>query len=319
MRLGALVALVWLAGGCGLLVDFGSEGSDSPDAGPGTGTLDGGAPDGRATRDAAGPSDGRDEGSARDASVDGGDSGPVFGSCKELLEAGMTEDREYVITVGGVPITVYCDMTNGGWTRVVLVSPAEGCIDELPLRAGEGVCAPPPPPVGCDNSDDPRTTRLVLSVPLDSYSQIRGTARGRQYGTADAFAFGGTIDQEYVDGVSITVGSPREHVWTYAVGLFDNAGITDHQICPCGDGRGTPAPAFVGTSYHCDSGNEYPFSLLCEWHAPTLWSDGGTCGPRSDPWFEVAVGSRSDPIEVRVMASQDDEDIGIELLELYAM
>ena len=31
-----------------------------------------------------------------------------------------------------------------------------------------------------------------------------------------------SLDGVYVDGMSITTGSPRKHVWTYAVGLNDD-------------------------------------------------------------------------------------------------
>ena len=42
---------------------------------------------------------------------------------------------------------------------------------------------------------------------------------------------GQTIDGYYVEGISITYGNPRQHIWTYAVGrhsnriaVFDRAG-----------------------------------------------------------------------------------------------
>ena len=31
-----------------------------------------------------------------------------------------------------------------------------------------------------------------------------------------------SIDGVYVDSISITIGSPRRHVWTYAVGISDD-------------------------------------------------------------------------------------------------
>ena len=51
-----------------------------------------------------------------------------------------------------------------------------------------------------------------------------------------------TIDGNYIDGLSITYGNPRQHIWTYATGAFDNGEIR----CPC-DGTGGTTPSFVGT------------------------------------------------------------------------
>ena len=58
------------------------------------------------------------------------------------------------------------------------------------------------------------------------YSRVCGMAVGYQKGSPDAFAALGhssrSINGPYVDGVSITYGSPaRKHIWTYAVGFSD--------------------------------------------------------------------------------------------------
>ena len=53
--------------------------------------------------------------------------------------------------------------------------------------------------------------------------------RGYQKGSSDAFAgsLGSTIDGPYVDGVSITRGSPRQLIWTYAI---DRLAVSDENI-----------------------------------------------------------------------------------------
>ena len=54
------------------------------------------------------------------------------------------------------------------------------------------------------------------------YTKICGKAIGYQYGHTDAFAgLHGNIDQVYVDGLSITHGTPRQHLWTYAAAVRD--------------------------------------------------------------------------------------------------
>ena len=49
-----------------------------------------------------------------------------------------------------------------------------------------------------------------------SYQRVCGRVRGYQKGTTGAFLAGGDIDDSYVDGLSITHGSPCQHIWTYA-------------------------------------------------------------------------------------------------------
>ena len=49
------------------------------------------------------------------------------------------------------------------------------------------------------------------------YNEIAGAIRGYQKGTTDAFqasSHGKGINDAYVDGISITIGNPRQHVWT---------------------------------------------------------------------------------------------------------
>ena len=64
---------------------------------------------------------------------------------------------------------------------------------------------------------------------------------------------GQTINGWYADGLLITYSSPRHHIWTYAVGLYDNQTYTYN--CPCVAGGGTAPPSFVGTNYYCESVN----------------------------------------------------------------
>ena len=70
-----------------------------------------------------------------------------------------------------------------------------------------------------------------------SYENICGQAKAYQKGQTDAFnaqrnAKKPSIDDAYVDGVSITIGSPRKHVWTYAAGISDDFDVTCC-TCPC--------------------------------------------------------------------------------------
>ena len=56
-----------------------------------------------------------------------------------------------------------------------------------------------------------------------TYNRVCGQAIGYQKGTPDGFLPPDDINTYYVDGFSITYGSPRKHTWTYAGGVLDNA------------------------------------------------------------------------------------------------
>ena len=59
-----------------------------------------------------------------------------------------------------------------------------------------------------------------------SYSQICGRVVGYQYASPDAAdnrqGYINDINLYYVDGVSITHGSPRRHVWTLMGGVYQS-------------------------------------------------------------------------------------------------
>ena len=98
-----------------------------------------------------------------------------------------------------------------------------------------------------------------------------------------------SIDDLYVDGISITLGSPRKHVWTYAVGYSDD--LDNKHNCPCATIPGPSPPAFVGNHYYCESGNvgavDYAKYYLSDplWDGSGCTSDNGCCAQIGMPWF----------------------------------
>ena len=84
-----------------------------------------------------------------------------------------------------------------------------------------------------------------------------------------------SLDGVYVDGISITTGSPRKHVCTYAVGLSDDYNYPNVN-CPCDKYPGPDPPPYVGYHYYCESGNAGTFDRF-ELYKDPLW-DGAGCG-----------------------------------------
>lgn len=168
-----------------------------------------------------------------------------------------------------------------------------------------------------------------FSVNGTKYRKIRGMVRGYQKGSTDGFdsRYGGDkgINTAYVDGVSITLGYPRKHVWTYVVGISDDHNYPTSN-CPCAAVPG-PAPySFVGENYYCESGNNGTYTLHTYYTNDQLWDgagcfhDNNNCCTDADlPWFyrEFAT-SQHDNIEVRICTDQDyrDEAVLVDKLTL---
>ena len=159
------------------------------------------------------------------------------------------------------------------------------------------------------------------------YSKVCGRIIGIQVASPDAFLSSRRIgiDGSYMDGVSITYGSPRNHIWTY-VGSFSETATGD-RACPCDSSGGNQPQPFVGNNYYCESGNpgqnwqgqDFPNDKL--WDGQQCSHEGTCCtGANTPPWFNVSLRNpTSDDIEVRICGNErtTNEDTPIELLEIY--
>ena len=163
-----------------------------------------------------------------------------------------------------------------------------------------------------------------------SYTNVCGRVRGYGYYLTVAFGHNNyrqrTIDSNYVDGISITKGSPRQHLWTYAAGLSERSS-TAYNICPCARSGYNPSwiPDFVGNNYYCESGFVHYTAKRVAWEDP-LWdgmeyfTSGNTCCDRYG-WFHRQVPPSSDDVEVRWCKnwSSDTTDILTDQLEIWVM
>ena len=165
------------------------------------------------------------------------------------------------------------------------------------------------------------------------YSKVCGRIIGYQVASPDAFnlnlRFPVSANQVYVDGISITYGPLRTHLWTFAAGVSEGNHQYPASDCPCAvsNTSSRSPPAFVNNNYYCESGNRVTstdFSGYLYYGDP-IW-DGLLCEGRccrngkSPPWFSVELNSpTSDYIEVRICGDQRvcDEDTPISLMEIY--
>ena len=130
------------------------------------------------------------------------------------------------------PTGVYCDLTGSrfgqkvGWMRAAAVDTS---------NSSTSYCAPglkfvTEPTKACAAQPGQSCPSKVLPVDGIEYSKVCGRLLARQVGATDAFlpqyADKGNINGIYFDGVSITYGNPRKHVWTFA-------GADSSSKCPC--------------------------------------------------------------------------------------
>ena len=223
------------------------------------------------------------------------------------------------------PVQVYCDLEkeflgSKGWMRVAnldMTDPNQQCPPNFKLYARDRLCGKSTDGNACDSVK--YTTSGVR------YSKVCGRVAGYQFGSPDGLRVCPTctIDEPYVDGVSITHGdSPRKHIWTFAA---DNIEIRNY--CPCSSPTATQPPSFVGNDYYCESGLlRYPWDVVL-YSDDVLW-DGKRCdaneAPCCDrpllPWFcKELPEPTSDDLEVRICADSGlhDEDVPVEKIELY--
>ena len=163
------------------------------------------------------------------------------------------------------------------------------------------------------------------------YQRVCGRITAYQKGTTDAFynhySHNSTITAAYVDGVSITHGSLKHHIWTFAAANDEMR--ADQWRCPCSrcdqnfTGR---VPSYVGNDYFCDSGSLlfpgpiYIYTTNPIWDGSGCASTSTCCNFNSPPWFcKKLPQATTDNIELRVCRDQlgGDEDIHISLIEIY--
>ena len=167
------------------------------------------------------------------------------------------------------------------------------------------------------------------------YSQVCGRIRAYQWGWSlgfYGFRYGrNTIDSDYFDGVAVMHGSPLQHIWTFAIGVWENDTTLRYYYCPCDTTSDLLIPPFVGEDYFCESGYVYPgyrnTTLEHRFHSnDTLWdgedchSSSSCCSLHNPPYFTKSLGqSTTDDLELRMCHYHPIRysNKAVELVELY--
>lgn len=165
------------------------------------------------------------------------------------------------------------------------------------------------------------------------YNQVCGRIIGYQINSTDGFnhdlSFNpgriNNINNAYVDGISLTYGNPRNHIWTFAAGSNEHGDIHGC-YCNASLAGALAPPSFVGHNYFCESARHvlgFGFGGFYQ-HDP-LW-DGMNCAVAScckfntPPWFMAQLRNpTTDNIELRLCLDQaeSDENVAFQLVEIY--
>ena len=213
-----------------------------------------------------------------------------------------------------------CGSKEGGWMRIADITNGDKCPTgwrqiTSPVRACRGTTDS----AGCfsasfSNNDIP-------------YQHVCGKVVGYQKGTMDGFrTIAKDIDGYYVDGISLTYGKPRKHLWTYANGFNSQTSTYSDYNCPCARHPGAKPPTFVRGHYFCDSGNSGSRIFTKYYTSNPVWDGKGCttgdscCSQAGMPWFYRQIPVQvKESIEARICHDQSfaDEGILVKDMELY--
>ena len=260
----------------------------------------------------------------------------VIKSCSDVLARNASAVSGYynITLANGTIVNQYCDTEpfgceGDGWTRIDylnMADPNQTCPAGFILvnyAANIRYCTKPALPViSCQS---------VTFSPGISYTQVCGRVIGYQIGLLWAvwgrdIATDDVLDRPYVDGVSITRGSPRKHIWTFMATTYDNSDNSNNTsnglgACPCQVGGFGRNLSFVANDYSCESGNPSSNIESTVHISDPVW-DGKQCGSHdcycTNPWFNKVLDvPTTEYVELRLCDYWDQGDPALILYELY--
>ena len=246
-------------------------------------------------------------------------------SCNEIYQHNIASRQNtghyWINTTQGLyevkcKMGLQCGGVEGGWMQVVDVNMAQdnSCPGTWRMISSPRKLCVGGVNAGCDSAHF--NTRGV------SFQHICGQTKSYQKGTPDGFRRNKGINEIYADGISVTLGSPRQHIWTYCSARKDDT------PCPCAPSPGNKPPTFVKSNYYCEGGTNVSSAGSSFYLSDPLWdghdcpSNSGCCAELGMPWFyrRTPVPLRED-IEVRICKDEVyiNEDTAIEEMDIFVL
>ena len=261
-------------------------------------------------------------------------------SCSDIISADSTCKSGYYVIADKVKqpaVMTFCDMKEvcGGssWRPVV----------KLDMRDNTTNCPSPlkiitnndPPRRVCARTASRGCSRVTFTTHNGQYTEVCGRVRGYQHRTTDGFA----VPAWYADGVAITHGTPRKHIWSYVAGVVESGASPQLPLlCPCysDDTSGQPIKPLIASNFYCESGastssagrvalsSDDPVRQTTFWNDP-VWDGEGCptgnrcCDPGNYGWFHRGITETSDDIDVHWCGDEDNnnEDVYTDIVEIY--
>ena len=256
-------------------------------------------------------------------------------SCTQVLQESSGLSGNYWIRrCDGEVFQVYCAMNNpcgcsggsGAWMRIAFLNMSDTtatCPHGQTLINDPRSCSRNVQPGACAS--------VFFNSHQFEFSRVCGRIHGYQESSPDSFRpyndnRGYTIDDPYVDGVSLTYGfNPRKHIWTFGAGVTDTG--SDTYRCPCTSANYPGVlPPYIGNDYFCEAGATTNWQRGTIYRDNPLWDGMGCvatstcCTLNNPPWFCKTLPSPTqDNVEVRSCGDQhqNDEDVLLSYVEVY--
>ena len=230
------------------------------------------------------------------------------------IRSGNSTTDQYCFPVIAFP----CHSLPGRWKRIAYLSNSTSPV-VCPMGF-EPINDPNVPALCKRNPTGARCSSITYSTHGNSYSQVCGTIHGSYFGDPDGFDSHShirsadiSLNGNYVDGISLTHGSMKEHhIWTLSA--IVNFATNPPDICSvCTSNK----PNFVGMDYSCDVVGTQKCGIGCS--PRQIWGSGQCIG--NNTFYKNLMQPTSDDIEMRVCTDQaeEDEDIFLSYIELYVM
>ena len=230
------------------------------------------------------------------------------------------------------PTTIPLEICGGpGWRRVAffnMTDPNQNCPQGL-SQTDYSIRS-----CGRAHTELYNCSSVVLSYNGPHYSRVCGRANAYRWGYTNGFLGfhqEHKIDGAYLEGLSLSYGSPRMHIWSFTSGLFNGTtgDIHPQSRCPCDPGNTSGSPPFVGNDYFCesvatvDNWNANPLRLYPD---NALWDGQDLLNPcyglNNPPWFYKTLPvPTTDDIELRMCFNSGGNvsNIAVTLFELYVL
>lgn len=208
-----------------------------------------------------------------------------------------------------------------GWMRLIDLD-----VSRPHSKCPKGLLPVDNPRRACGSSVGHGCSSLTFSTQGVPYQRVCGMVSGYLHLAPDAFSshHGCPFCQKdlnvaYLDGVSITYGVPRSHIWSYAAMVSSNDRPPNSvQRCLCISDKDVCSPDFVGQDYHCMIGSDSDEL----WGGKSYNKVASSCCKRrpGQPWFcKELLEPTTEDIEVRLCVDQatDVENVFLEAMQIY--